>query len=175
MTISTWQANLTTHSGFQFNVRPASASDKAALTLFFTKVTPEDLRFRFLSGMRSVGQSQIAAMIDIDHDKTENFLAFVDDGAEIIATAMLACDDKLETGEVAIVIRPEYKARGVSWDLLHYVTRYAEAKGLKTIESIEQRGNHAAIDMEHQMGFTSTPYPDDSSLVLVQRKLGAVG
>jgi N-acetylglutamate synthase-like GNAT family acetyltransferase len=171
MTNSDWSANLTTSSGFEFTVRPANSLDEPALKAFFAHVTPEDLRFRFLSGLKTVGQSQITAMTDFDHRKTENFLAFVDDGAEIIATAMLACDDNLETGEVALAIRPEYKNRGVSWDLLSHVARYAEAKGLKTLEAIESRDHHVAIDMEREMGFVVKPYPGDPTLALVQRRL----
>lgn len=162
---------LTTRTGFRFSVRPAVPLDEEALGAFFSHVTPDDLRFRFLSGIRTVGHDRLVAMTNIDHRQTENFLAFVDDEAEIIATAMLACDTEMKTGEVAIVIRPEYKGKGVSWDLLHHVTAYAKAKGLTTIQSIEDRSSHAAIDMEREMGFVASSYPGDSTLVLVQKNL----
>ena len=162
---------LTTRTGFCFSVRPAIPSDEAALAAFFTHVTPEDLRFRFLTGLKTVGHDRLVAMTTIDHRQTENFLAFVDGEAEIIATAMLACDAEMKTGEVAIAIRPDYKAKGVSWDLLGHVAAYAKAIGLTTIQSVESRDNHAAIDMEREMGFVAGPYPDDPTLVLVQRHL----
>ncbi len=162
---------LTTRTGFRFSVRPAAPSDEEALGAFFSHVTPDDLRFRFLSGIRTVGHDRLVAMTDIDHRQTENFLAFVDDEAEIIATAMLACDAEMKIGEVAIVIRPEYKGKGVSWDLLHHVTAYAKAKGLNSIQSIEDRSSHAAIDMEREMGFVASSYPGDSTLVLVKKDL----
>ena len=154
-----------------FSVRPAQASDETALAEFFTHVSAEDLRFRFLTGLKTVGHDRLAAMTDIDHNKTENFLAFLDDEAELIATAMLACDDAMEIGEVAIVIRSDYKAMGIGWDLLAHVAAYAEAKGLTTLQSIESRDSHAAIDMERQMGFVGKSYPGDATLVLVQRHL----
>jgi N-acetylglutamate synthase-like GNAT family acetyltransferase len=166
-----WSRELTTHTGFRFTVRPAKASDEAALGEFFTHVSAEDLRFRFLTGLKTVGHDRLAGMTDIDHKKTENFLAFVDGEAEIIATGMLACDDAMEIGEVAIVIRSDYKAKGISWELLAHVAAYAKAKGLTTIQSIEARDSHAAIDMERQMGFVAGPYPADPTLVLVQRHL----
>ena len=164
-----WSRKLKTHNGFQFAVRPARASDETALGEFFTHVSAEDLRFRFLTGLKTVGHDRLAAMTDIDHRKTENFLAFVDGEAAIIATAMLACDDAMKVGEVAIAIRSDYKAKGISWELLAHVAAYAEAKGLTTLQSIESRDSHAAIDMERQMGFVAGPYPGDATLVLVQR------
>ena len=171
MNTNVWSRDLTTRTGFKFSVRPAKPSDEAALAEFFTHVTPEDLRFRFLTGLRTVGHDRLAAMTSIDHHQTENFLAFVDDEAEIIATAMLACDAEMKTGEIAIAIRSDYKAKGVSWNLLTHVAAYAEAKGLHTIQSIETRANHAAINMEREMGFTVGPYPGDPTLVLVQKQL----
>lgn len=162
---------LTTRIGFRFSVRPARAVDETALGAFFEHVTPDDMRFRFLTGLQTVGHDRLVAMTDIDHHQTENFLAFVDDEAEMIATAMLACDAAMQTGEVAIVIRPEYKDKGVSWVLLHHVTEAARRKGLTKIQSVEDRNNHAAIDMECEMGFTSSPFPDDRTLVLVQKSL----
>ena len=162
---------LTTRTGFCFNVRSACPSDELALGAFFTHVSREDLRFRFLTGLKEVGHDRLVAMTAIDHTQTENFLAFVDGEAEMIATAMLACDDAMTTGEIAIAIRQDYKRKGVSWALLAHVAAYAEAKGLTTIQSIESRDNHAAIDMEREMGFVAVAYPDDPTLVLVQRKL----
>lgn len=162
---------LTTRTGFRFNVRPARPSDESALGAFFEHVTPEDLRFRFLTGIRTVGHDRLAAMTTIDHHQTENFLAFVDGEAEIVATAMLACDRDMKTGEVAIAIRSDYKAKGVSWDLLAHVAAYAQQQGLTTIQSVESRDNHSAIDMEREMGFVAGPYPGDPTLVLVQKHL----
>jgi N-acetylglutamate synthase-like GNAT family acetyltransferase len=166
-----WSRELTTRTGFIFKVRPAKPSDEAALAAFFTHVTPDDLRFRFLTGLKTVGHDRIAAMTTIDHLKTENFLAFVGDETEVIATAMLACDDEMKTGEVAISIRSDYKGKGVSWDMLHHVSTYAQAKGLEEIQSIETRDSHAAIDMEREMGFTACPYPEDPTLMLLHKHL----
>lgn len=166
-----WSRDLVTRTGFHFHVRPAMAADEAALGEFFTHVTPEDLRFRFLTGLRQVSHDRLIEMTTIDHRQTENFLAFENGKPDILATAMLACDKAMQTGEIAIAIRSDYKARGISWDLLAHVSDYAEAKGLTTIQSIESSANHAAIEMERQMGFVSAPYPGDATLVLVKRQL----
>jgi RimJ/RimL family protein N-acetyltransferase len=136
-----------------FNVRPVCADDEAALAKFFKHVTPDDIRFRFLTGMKYVGRERLFTMADVDHRQTENFIAFVDDDSEIIATAMLACDADLERGEVAIAIRSDFKNDGVGWEMLKLVTRHANSIGVKIIESIESPENHAAIDIEREMGF----------------------
>ncbi len=164
-------ADLETRTGHRFLVRPVTDRDEPALAEFFTHVTPEDLRFRFLTGLAVVGHDRLAAMIRVDHHQSETFLAFGDDGTTVIAAAMLACDAALQVGEVAISIRSDYKQRGISWALLAHVARYAEARGVQTLQSIESYANHAAIELEREMGFTARPYPGDSTLVLVERKL----
>ena len=163
---------LRTRSGCEIDVRPAQPADEAALAEFFRHLTPEDIRFRFLTGLKEVGHDRLAAMTNVDHRQTENFLAFADDKPEIVASAMLACDADLTRGEVAIAILPDFKNRGIGWELLRHVSRHAEALGVKTLESIESRDSHAAIELERDMGFTATSYLDDPTLMLVQRTLG---
>jgi len=171
MNTESWSSDLTTRTGFQFHVRPVEPQDEPALAEMFTHVTRDDLRFRFLTGVNIVGHKRLAALIDVDHRQKESFLAFAEDGTTVIATAMLACDPAMETGEVAISIRSDYKSRGVSWELLEHVARFAEASGVNTLQSIESHDNHAAIELERRMGFTARTYPGDATLVLIERKL----
>jgi GNAT superfamily N-acetyltransferase len=166
-----WTTTLTTRTGFSFDVRPASPGDEAGLAEFFTHVTPDELRFRFLSGLKEVGHDRLVAMTAIDHDRTENFLAVLPDG-RILATGLLACDAAMQRGEVAISIRADYKNRGISWTLLEHIARYAEARGIRTLESIEARENRAAIELEQEMGFTAEALEGDPTLVRVVRRLG---
>lgn len=167
--------HLTTRTGFEFHVRPARPEDSVTVTEFFTHVTRADLRFRFLTGLTEVGPAQIVALTHVDHRWSEDFLAFTADGSTMIATAMLACDETFDHGEVAIALSKDYKGRGVGWELLAYVARFAEAKGVRVLEAIEARENHAAIELEREMGFTVEPYPGDPTLLLVSRKLAADG
>ena len=167
--LSTPWTELTTWTGFRFRVRPAAPDDGPALAEMFEKVAPEDRRFRFLSGVQKVGQDFLDRLTRVDHDRTEDFLAF--DGDRMIASAMLAADPTGERAEVAISIRSDYKHRGVGWTLLDHVARFAATKGIELLESIESRDNREAIALEKEMGFTATAYPGDATLVLVQKQL----
>jgi GNAT superfamily N-acetyltransferase len=169
-----WSRELTTRSGYVFRVRPADAGDEAGLAGFFTHVTPEDLRFRFLSAMTHVGLDQIERLTHVDHRRTENFLAFDGLHGTMIATGMLAADPALETAEVAIAIHKDFKHRGIGWTLLEHLTRFARARGIKTIESMESRNNHQAIELEREMGFSLLPCTGDPASVIVRHTLAEV-
>lgn len=164
-------STLTTRTGFGFDVRPAQPNDEAALAEFFTHVEKDDLRFRFLSALNTVGHHLLASMTNVDHDRTENILAFDDDGKTIIASAMLATDADGKRAEVAMAIRGDYKRKGISWTMLDHIALLAKAKGIRTLESIEARDHHEAIEMEREMGFTASTCPGDPTLVVLQAKL----
>jgi GNAT superfamily N-acetyltransferase len=167
-----WSRDLVTRTGLVVHVRPVRPDDEAALADLFQHVTPQDLHFRFLGGLREVSHERLVAMTHVDHRQTENFLAFAGGGKTAIGTAMLACDATMEKGEVAISIRAEYKHKGVAWELLRFVAQYAEAKGLKALESIESRENHEAIELEKEQGFVAHTFHEDAALVLIRKEFG---
>ena len=166
-----WSAELTTRSGFHFYLRPARPDDEAALAEFFGRVSAEDLRFRFLTAVRTVSHDVLVNMTNVDHDRTESFLAF--DGGTLIASAMLVADSELARAEIAIAVHADFKGRGVGWTLLEYAARYAQAKGITVLESIESSDNGSAVRIEKEMGFSVKPYPGDATLMLLERTLGA--
>ncbi len=170
-TVDDRNCDLVTRSGLLLHVRPVRAEDETLLTEFFAHVSPEDLRFRFLGGMREVSHERLAAMTQVDHRATENFLAFADGSKAIVATAMIACDSSMTKAEVAISVRAGDKHKGVAWEMLRYVARYAQARGIKALESIESRENHEAIELEREQGFVAVADPDDPTLILVRKDL----
>lgn len=166
-------SELTTNSGFGFQVRSADEADEPALADFFTHVTEDDLRFRFLSAVRKVGHTQLALLTHVDHRRSENFLALDTMVGRVLASAMLAVDDDFEQAEVAIVIRSDFKNRGIGWRLLQHVSERAAEMGVKTLRSVESQDNRSAIAVEREMGFKSRPYPGDPTLLLLEKSLVA--
>lgn len=165
-----WTADLVTRSDLKLHVRPVRPDDEEALAGFFRNVAPDDLRFRFLTGLREVGHERIAAMTQIDYRRAMHFLAFAEDGT-LIASAMLASDPDRVRAELAIVVHAGYKSRGVSWTLVEHVMRYARAEGIEVVESVESRENHAALALEREAGFTIIPGSGSASEVTVRRRV----
>ena len=162
---------LQTRAGFQIDVRPVTTADKPLLAEFFTHVTKEDLRFRYLVGIDHVSEERIADLVNVDHARQENYLAFAEGGSPLVATALLACDRDSGRAEVAITIRADFKALGIGWALLSHLAEAARAKGARILESVEQRENHTAIELERDMGFSAHPDPDDPTLLILRKDL----
>ena len=162
---------LMTHTGLMLHVRAVKPGDEPLLAEFFRHVTPEYLRFRFLGGVREVSHDRLLAMTKIDHTTTEHFLAFAGGSDAIVAAAMVACDPSTTKAEVAISVRADDKHKGVGWEMLRLAARFAQSRGAKTLESLESRENHEAIELEREQGFVAVPYPDDPTLALIRKDL----
>ncbi|EIZ79100.1 hypothetical protein WSK_2287 [Novosphingobium sp. Rr 2-17] len=161
---------LVTREGTRLHVRPVRLDDEPTLVDFFAHVTPEDLRFRFLTSLREIGHERLVAMAAANDERTESLIAFADDGM-VVAAAMLAGDLAGECAEAAIVIRGDRKGLGIGWTLLDHLLVHARRRGYTSVESIEDRSNRAAITLEQDMGFELFPVEGEPMLVRVRRQL----
>ena len=163
-------ADFVTRDGLVLAVRPARAEDAEVLGRFFDQVSDDDRRFRFLTAVRHVGPGQIDALTQVDHWRTESWLAFDKAGGALVASVMLACDAAMDTGEVAIAIHRAYRGRGLGWTLLDMVAREAQRRGVKRVVAIEDRDNHAAIALEREKGFEAHGLDGDPHLVMLEKR-----
>ena len=163
-------AALLTRQGVRLHVRPARDEDEMALADFFAHVSPEDLRFRFLTSVRAVSHERLSGMIHANDEASESLVALADDGS-ILAAAMLAGDAVSDTAEAAIAIRHDMKAKGIGWTLLDHLVEHAKARGFRRIEALEDRDNRSAITIEKEMGFEPHPVEGDPMLVRLTRDI----
>jgi GNAT superfamily N-acetyltransferase len=161
-------AFLITRTGFEFAVRPVGPFDEPALAALFSHVDKDDIRFRFLSPLKTPGHEILKGLIDVDHHRKESYVAIAPDGKTVIANAVVAADAANECAEVAIAMHRDYKGKGVGWTLLKYIVEQEKRKGVKKLQSIESRENHEAIELEREMGFKASSYPGDATLMLLE-------
>lgn len=169
--LAEWSARLVTRGGLQLSVRPATTDDEQALMLFFEEASPQDLRFRFLSSIGTVAPALVHLLAHVDHDRTENLLAFDARDGRLAATAMIAADERLEDAEVAVLVRSDLNGRGVGWAMLAHACDYAKARGLQRVHSVELVDNRLGIALEEEMGFTARPCAEEMSLTLLTKRL----
>ena len=160
---------LATRTGMVLVVRPAGTADEPALAAFFDRVSDEDRRFRFFTAAAHLSHDQLDPLLHADHFRSESFLAFDKASGELVASALLACDGALDTAEVAVSIRNDCRGQGLGWALLDMLGRAAEARGVRRVIAIEDRANHAAIELEREKGFTPEPLQDDPTLIVLSK------
>ncbi|MHA6720282.1 N-acetyltransferase family protein [Sphingomonas sp. RS6] len=158
---------LPTRSGLTIEVRSVRDSDRDQLSALFDRVSAEDRRFRFFTASPGLRPDQAEALVAVDHWRTESYLAFAPEG-ELVASGVLACDQAMETAEVAISIRSDRKGQGIGWSLLRFIADEARRRGVKALVSIESRENHQAIELEREMGFVARAVDGDPSVVMLE-------
>lgn len=160
-----------TRSGRMIAVRPVSPADEPLLAEFFDRVSDEDRRFRFLTAHKHLSHEQLVPMVEVDHFRTESFIAFDEATDTVIGHAMLACDNPLDTGEVAVAVCQNWRGKGVGWALLDVLAEAGARRGLRRVIAIEDRENHAAIDLEREKGFVPHAVEGDATLVMLEKLL----
>jgi acetyltransferase len=140
---------------------------------FIDKLSPEDIRFRFLTPRKEFSHKFIARFTQIDYARAMAFMALNKEETELYGVARLAADPDYSKGEYAILVRSDLKGTGIGWMLMRHLIRYAEREGLQALvgEVLEQ--NTRMLDMCRALGFEITADPEDVSLRKVRLKLPA--
>ncbi|MFD2578217.1 GNAT family N-acetyltransferase [Novosphingobium colocasiae] len=81
----------------------------------------------------------MAPLVSADHFRSESYLAFDAGNGQLVGSALLACDKAMDTGEIAVSVRRDYKGRGVGWALLDFLGSKAQARDLRRVIAIESR------------------------------------
>ncbi|PEQ13973.1 GNAT family N-acetyltransferase [Novosphingobium sp. PC22D] len=160
---------LETRSGIELDVRPAREEDEAALAAFFDRVSDEDRRFRFFAAGEHVSHDQLAPLVHADHFRSESYVVLNRATGEIVASGLLACDGPLDTAEVAISVCKSHRGKGIGWALLDLLAEEARTRGVRRVLSIEDRENHATIELEREKGFVAEAFEGDPSLVVLSK------
>ena len=168
---SGWDADLTTKGGLKVRIRPAWPEDQRDLGVFFEALTPEDLRHRFLTSIKTVDEERLSLIAQVDFRRAASFVALDSATGAILAVALLAGAPKADRAEVAVSVRSDLKGRGLGWSLLEHTLAYAKAVGIRVVESFEAADNDEALKLEREMGFAVRPVADDFGLRVAERAL----
>ncbi len=144
-----WRGNVIT-------VRPIRPDDEAAHSAFVAAMTPEDLRLRFFSSVRSFDHSQLARMTQIDYDREMAFIAMSDENElpTTLGVARAIADPDNESAEFAVAVRSDQKGRRLGEMLLMRIIAYCRTRGTRCIVGEALRENTAMIQLARKCGFT---------------------
>jgi acetyltransferase len=147
--------------GFEFLVRPIRPEDEPALVDMVARSSPEDVRLRFLGPLKELPHLMAARFSQIDYSREMAFVAIdlpsANDGGEIYGVVRFIADPNLEVGEYAVMVRSDFKGRGLGWHLMNDILAYAKARGLKRLYGDVLRENATMLQMTDELGFTRSP------------------
>ena len=132
---------------------------------------PEEIRFRFLSPMRTLTHQLAARLTQIDFDR-EMALVLTEPGrpgtTKIFGVVRLAADPDNEQAEFAIIVRHDMTHLGLGSKLMHSIIAYARSRGIGTLWGITLKDNRAMRQLARSLGFVETQDPDDPTQLRMQ-------
>ncbi len=144
--------------GRTLRLRPIRPEDFEPYKRFLSGCSSEDLHARFLSTFRELPDAEIARLTQIDYDREMAFVAQEPDapeGAQMLGVARVSTDpDNLEA-EFAVLVRSDFKRRGLGRLLLAKLIRYCRDRGTAHMTSSVLSGNRRMLGLGAALGFTT--------------------
>jgi acetyltransferase len=168
LAIAPYPAELTEQrviGGEQITIRPIRPEDGQAHTAFFSRLSPQDIRFRFFSAMRELSPEQTVRLTQVDYDWEMAFIAVRDATGETVGVSRLACDSDGRSGEFAVIVQSDMKGRGLASHLMHRLIDWARMRGLREIEGQVLADNQPMLSFVRHLGFSVHRMAEDPEVM----------
>ena len=160
--------------GRQFLIRPIVPEDEPSLRAGFERLTPEEIRLRFLAPMKTLSHMQAVRFTQIDYDR-EMALVLTEPGtpgtSEIFGSVRMIADPDNERAEYAIIVRHDLTGQGLGLSLMQRIIDHACNRGVGEIFGDVLRENTTMLKLCKRLGFAQAGHPDERELVRVTLKL----
>lgn len=154
--------------GSMLLLRPIRPEDGPAFQDLYTRLSPEDIRFRFLHPIKSLSPDLSARLTQIDYDREMALvLTRKSGGPEILGVVRITADPNIEKAEFAIVIRRDMTGQGLGPMLLRRIIDYSKTRGVKYIYGEVLSDNRSMLRLADAFGFKKRPVPDDPGVTHV--------
>ena len=145
-------------------LRPIKPEDEPAHYEFMSRLTPEDIHFRFFGSVRELPHSEMARQTQLDYDRDMAFLAILPNGdqeGEIHGIVQVVIDPNNEKAEYAIMVRSDIKGRGLGRILMEKMIEFCRRKGTETFIGQVLPNNRRMLTLCESLGFSRKFIPDE--------------
>jgi acetyltransferase len=157
--------------GHDLVIRPVRPQDAAGLQDLIARSEADDVRLRFGSSLHRLSDPVARRLSQIDYDREMALVAEASDGS-ILGVARLVGDPRGETAEFALMVRSDFRDRGLGRRLLADLLAYAAGRGLQEVWGEVGVSNTRMLEMADALGFGREPAADPVEVRVVKR-LGA--
>ncbi|GAP66667.1 sortase [Mizugakiibacter sediminis] len=156
--------------GRLLRLRPIRAGDAAALQRAFRRLSPEEVRMRFLHVLTTLSDSAAARLCDIDWEREAAFVLADDappERAEIRGVARIYVDAVTESAEFAVLVEHAWTGLGLGALLMTQLIRECRRRGLRELWGYVLVENHRMLELCEELGFARSLVPGDAATVKV--------
>lgn len=173
------ESPFTLKNGRKVLIRPIRPEDEPNHHVFISKLTPEDIRFRFFGLVKELPHSQMARLTQIDYDRDMAFIAIGKDEHnqdETLGVVRIVATRDNTISEFSIVVRSDLKSTGLAQELMKKMIAYCKSRETKKLVGQVLKENSRMIHFVEHLGFKITGHPEpgvvEVTLPLEEGKIG---
>ena len=161
---SGWEETVTTR-GLTVLLRPIRPTDAELYPDFLARISPEDMRLRFLTPMRTISHELLVRLTQLDYDRDIAFVALEQPSGALAGIVRYSADPDRENAEYGILVRSDLKRHGLGQAMMQHLVDYARAEGIGHIEGIVLRENEPMLKLCKRLGFDFVEDPVEPMLL----------
>ncbi|MDG4552123.1 MAG: GNAT family N-acetyltransferase [Candidatus Contendobacter sp.] len=155
-------------------IRPVRPEDEPAFVAGFARLSPEEVRMRFMHTVKELTHADMARLTQIDYDR-EMALGVLrqrpGQAPEGCGVARLVGDPDREGAEFAIILTQDAVGMGLSSLLLRRLISYARDQGIHELFGEILAENQPMLALCRAMGFTIKSCPEDHGVMIATLRL----
>ncbi len=152
--------------GTRVVLRPIRPEDAPLEVAFIAALSPDTMRLRFLSAMRTLTPAMLARFTQIDYDREMAFVALVGEPGEPreVGVGRYATLPDGKTCEYAIVLADACHGKGLGEIMMRRLAEVARSRGLETMVGDVLASNEPMLHLCAKLGFAAAAIPGDHGM-----------
>ena len=162
-----------THDGRELFLRGIEPTDVAALKRQFSRLSPEDIRRRFLHSMGELPDSRAFRLTNID-PAIETALVLMDETvqpAELRGVGRIFVDEAANSAEFSVLVEHDWARQGLGALLLQRLVDDCRRRGLSEIWGYVLLENRPMLQLCKELGFVRRLTPDEPGTAQISLQL----
>ena len=154
------------HKNMKLKLRPIKAEDEYDLGLFYKKLSPESLRFRFFNSRKHFDHKELSRFAQIDYDREMAFVAKHGDNLAGVVRSWI--DPDSITAEFAVLVGDEYAGQRLGFILMEKMINYlTHHRGVLQLIGSVLPNNYPMLKLAERLGFSIDENIKDGFIDLV--------
>jgi len=162
-----------TQDGRELVLRAIEPGDVAAMQRCFTRLSPEDIRRRFLHAMSELPAPMAQRLCRIDPE-LETAYVLMDElvqPAEMRGVGRIYVDEVTDTAEFSVLVEQDWSRLGLGALLMQRLVDDSRRRQLAELWGYVLQENRPMLDLCRELGFTQQVIPDEPGTALITLKL----
>ena len=151
------------YDGRELRLRDIDVADVAAIKRCFKRLSPEDIRRRFLHSMSELPEPMAQRLCHID-PAIERAYVLEDENVipgEIRGVGRIYVDEAADSAEFSIVVEQDWTRLGLGAMLMHHLVDECRRRGLSEIWGYVLLENRPMLQLCRELGFVQRLLPDE--------------